>query len=376
MTSILNEIACLRKDRPITIDYKNKNRYRIVIQESNGTKTAYYFSTPIYNVRTRKAVDLKFHRVEEQICAEGSNTDIAISDVIQMKNAEGTCEILLDTCGKMLSEHKVRLGNNSILPTANGLLFKVPCQGENTFCFDLKVPRSFVEIRANGKYFSIMSGKFRPFLTVSCVGTADASGNLIAPAEIFGQKITDSQYRLTVVSHSPMSRELLFEINLYEEKLLQDTTVESGNIGNNNAFGGMAFLGDSAAYGEQWLYSRPDFSKMMELDDTRILKATIHLPRHNRANVRLSAFKVSARFCSFGSNWNNKVPSSTFVSNSDLINAYQSFDVTGLFANPANGALSKSEGLILKSYVKGSGFSAVSTADSYYSPQIIEINYT
>ena len=61
MNSILNEITKLRKGEPLVIDYKNSNRYRLVAIEQNGTQTAYYFSTPIYNILTRKAVDMKFH---------------------------------------------------------------------------------------------------------------------------------------------------------------------------------------------------------------------------------------------------------------------------------------------------------------------------
>ena len=61
MNSILGEISTLRKGAPLVIDYKNSNRYRLVAIEQNGTKTAYYFSSPIYNSRTRKAVDMKFY---------------------------------------------------------------------------------------------------------------------------------------------------------------------------------------------------------------------------------------------------------------------------------------------------------------------------
>lgn len=60
MQSVLGEISKLRKGSPIIIDYHNSNRYRLVVQENNGTKTAYYFSTPIYSRRTRKMIDVKF----------------------------------------------------------------------------------------------------------------------------------------------------------------------------------------------------------------------------------------------------------------------------------------------------------------------------
>ena len=54
MQSVLEEIKKLRNDSPITIDYNNSNRYRLVVEENDESKTAYYFSTPIYNQKTRK----------------------------------------------------------------------------------------------------------------------------------------------------------------------------------------------------------------------------------------------------------------------------------------------------------------------------------
>ena len=56
MISILNEINKLRKGKELIVDNKNSNRYRVVASESDQSKTAYYFTTPIYNSRTQKAV--------------------------------------------------------------------------------------------------------------------------------------------------------------------------------------------------------------------------------------------------------------------------------------------------------------------------------
>ena len=78
---------------------------------------------------------------------------------------------------------------------------------------------------------------------------------------------------------------MLFEANLYESKQIQDTTVESANPEVNNAFGGTAFIGNTTEFGEQWLYSRPDYSKFSELTDRQIIKAVLHMPKLNRSNV-------------------------------------------------------------------------------------------
>ena len=70
MNSILNEITKLRKGKPLAIDRKNKNRYRIVTFESDGSKTAYYFSAPIYNNKSKKLIDKTFE-LQDTIAAFG-----------------------------------------------------------------------------------------------------------------------------------------------------------------------------------------------------------------------------------------------------------------------------------------------------------------
>ena len=54
MKSILNEIRKLRRNDYLKIDYYNDNRYRIIVDNINGTKSAYCFSTPIYNYLSKK----------------------------------------------------------------------------------------------------------------------------------------------------------------------------------------------------------------------------------------------------------------------------------------------------------------------------------
>ena len=180
---------------------------------------------------------------------------------------------------------------------------------------------------------------------------------------------------LTISATSPFGCSVLFEANLYENKLFQDTTVESLNPTINNAFGSTAYIGNTALFGLQWLYSRPDYSRIQELMDKCINKAILHMPKYNKNNVELSAFRVAARFCSFGSNWDNKIGSGTAISDSTVVNGYQSIDLTDLIVDPRTRTITKSEGLILKPKIKDGGFSAVATGDSYYAPQILEINY-
>ena len=375
MQSVLGEISKLRRGSPIIIDYHNSNRYRLVVQESNRTKTAYYFSTPIYSRRTRKMIDVKFQSNGDAIFSTGSNTNITVSKNVLIENAEGSCSIELSQNCNLISSQKVRCGSMVLIPTTNGVAFKCALKTNEKATFTIEVGQPFLNVRANDRCFALMKERFRPFVVFSCIGTVDTSGNVIAPAKIEYQKLTDRHYRIAIFSTSPLAQSVLFEANLYENKLFQDTTVESMNPSTNNAFGSVGFIGNSSAYGEQWLYTRLDYSRIPEIMDKRIQKAVLHMPKLNQSKVEFSAYKVSARFCSFGSNWNNKIPGETPVSDSSSQNGYQSLDFTSLLIDGRTKTITKSEGLILKPKVKGSGFSVIATGDSYLAPQIMEINF-
>lgn len=375
MQSVLGEISKLRRGSPIIIDYHNRNRYRLVVQENNGTKTAYYFSTPIYSRRTRKMIDVKFQSNGDAIFSTGSNTNITVSRNVLIENAEGSCSIELSQNCNLISSQKVRCGSMVLIPTTNGVAFKCALKTNEKATFTIEVGQPFLNVRANDRCFALMKERFRPFVVFSCIGTVDTSGDVIAPAKIEYQKLTDRHYRIAIFSTSPLAQSVLFEANLYENKLFQDTTVESMNPSTNNAFGSVGFIGNSSAYGEQWLYTRLDYSRIPEIMDKRIQKAVLHMPKLNQSKVEFSAYKVSARFCSFGSNWNNKIPGETPVSDSSSQNGYQSLDFTSLLIDGRTKTITKSEGLILKPKVKGSGFSVIATGDSYLAPQIMEINF-
>ena len=76
MLSILDEIKKIRKENDFQININNTNKYRIVINENDGSKTAYYFSTPIYNCKTKHLINLKYQKSDDQILYYGSNSTI------------------------------------------------------------------------------------------------------------------------------------------------------------------------------------------------------------------------------------------------------------------------------------------------------------
>lgn len=378
MNSVLSEIVRLRKGEPFMIDYENSNRYRLIGVENNGTRTAYCFGVPVYNSQTRKMVDLRFRQDPQRsnvFYTDGSSARITLAQDILLEGSETTCRVSL-TDGIFHPEGRgLKCGPFEIFPTTNGVLCKAECSWGQTREFTLTVGRAFMNVRANDRYFALMSEEYRPFVTVSCLGAADNGGRILSPASIGYRKDNDQKYTLQISPQSPAGKYVLYEINLHEPKLFQDTTVESKNPQVNNAFGGTAFLGNTAFYGEQWLYLRPDFSRIPEMLDKRIVRAILHFPKFDANGVSLSAFRVAGRFCSFGSNWDNKIAMAESIADSTAVAGYQSIDVTRLVTDAKTKYLTRSEGLILKTRAKGSGFTAIATGDSYYAPPVFEINF-
>lgn len=374
MDDVLREIAVLRRGAPFVIDARNSNRYRVVSTEPDGSRTAYYFSTPIYNSRTRRAVDMRFHFRDGVASATGSNATVTVADSIRMENAEGVCMLSLSGTTHPLSEHEVLSGRERISLTTNGVAVRSTCRGDTPYRFSLEISKPFLEVRANDRCFVLMSEKFRPFVSVSCIGTADADGSIVAPAKLTYERCSDRRYILTVTPTSPLGVAVMTEANLYEPKLLQDTTVESRNPKTNNAFGSIGFIGTTKEYGEQWLYARPDGSKMTEMQNKKILRAILHIPRWNHSAVELSACGVTERFCSFGSTWNNKIAADVPFATPKITDRYVDLDLTSVLASP-RGRWLPGEGFILRARKKDAGFAVVATGDHYLTPQILEIHY-
>ena len=376
MKDILDEIEYLRHGKPFIIDEKNSNQYRLVVMEDDGSKTAYCFSTPIYHDRTKKLLDLEFvSGTGERYFAVGSNANITVSDHIRLENEEGYCKIELAHRPTENHGDLLLCGTDMLMPTTNGVALRAELQQKCRLSFVLEVEQPFLEVRENGKYFALMQERFRPFAVVSCIGALDKQGQLIAPASMEYQKLTDRTYRVTVTSTSPLGTHVLIEASLYAPKLLQDTTVESVHPTVNNAFGPIAFVGYTEAYGEQWLYTRLEYSKIADLMDKFIHRVRLHLPKLDHSDMSLAAYQVASRFCSFGSNWNNKVAAGSYMCMSEVSECYQTFDLTAMIVDPQARTLRRTEGVIIKPRVRGAGLAAIATGDSYYAPQIMEFHY-
>ena len=374
MNSLLKKIVELRKEHDFIIDTTNSDRYRIVINDHDGTKTAYYFSSPIYNIRTGKLIDLKFSDNETPRLI-GSGAQITFSSKIKMNNANGNCFITLKEKVERISDYELRVGENTILPTTNGFLYKILLTDTESHSINIKTDHAFLTTRSNNKYLALMVDKFTPFVSVSAIGIEDENGYIVSPFTVYDKKKSDYEYEISASTNGSVGKYLIFEINMYEKKLVQDTTVESLNPTVNNAFGGTAYLGSTAEFGEQWLYSRIDYMRMIDIAGCRIKRVIAHIPKLSNSTLDVDVYKVSERFCSFGSTWDNRKEKSDFVSRSINTEKYITVDITRALINEKSKQLIATNGLIFIPQKKENGFVAITTGDSCFLPQIYEVNY-
>lgn len=308
--------------------------------------------------------------------ALGSNANITVNaNDVAIQNEEGRISASWGAQQYYQNGRNVVSQAVEIYPALNGVAVKAKHRQGEGFRVQISSDRPNMNIRENTKCFALMSEEFKPFMTVSAIGGANSFGRICSPALVSYQQIDDRNYTVYISAVSNISTSVMFEINLYEPKLFQDTTVESKTSNENNAFGGIAFIGDSETFGEQWLYSRLDYSKVSEVINKEIRKAMLLVPQYNDSKSVMDGFLPVQRFCSFGSTWDNKIAYAAKTAESSAVHNYQHIDLTNILTDSRNHSFSMPEGLVLKSKVKGGGYCVIATGDNYFTPQILEINF-
>lgn len=364
--SPLKEIEKLRGEKDLKVFQRNQNKHAIILCEDRSL-TAYYFSTPIYNSTDKTLVQLMFSSAEKDVFLHrGSHAGIKVTSTgAVLSNELGRIRLFFEKQAFSLKEHCLCSPDMQILPTLNGIAVRARTRGE--FSVRIQTENAY-EIRSNTKYAAFMQEKFIPFAVFGVLpGTA---GRSLIPVQMEIQKIDDRNYRIFIFSTT--AEEIFFELNLYEGKLFQDTTVESYKDYENNAFGPVMFLGNTEEFGQQWFYSRLDFSRLSGLENETIHRIRLHIPVCGQAPAQIAAYPLMQRFCSFGSAWNNKIQPSLKKINGSFLNGYQSFELTDLMTT-LDGGIKRTEGLVLKN--DGPGYAVMATGDNYYTPQILEVNY-
>ena len=375
MYSVLQEIEKLREGLSVRLNETLSNRYTLHCQESRAIKTAYCFSVPIRNIKTNDIVNLRFYHNKQGSIFIGSGTKISVSDRIRILNQFGQCDIVFQGVLSKKTDKAIFFSNNTttfeIRPTLNGVILLFDCiSNSDPPKILLHLNRAFEATRSNNHFFSVMRERFIPFITVSCIGTLNACGKVSACCEVYNEKINDFEYLLTFCTADKCPNRIAVEINMQEPKLFQDTTVESKHPTMNNVFGGVSFLGTSKDFGEQWLYSRLEISNIAQIQSKKIIKSILHVPQLGYNTTPITVHRISERFCSFGSNWENKIAVKDTVATSSESNGYYHLDLTKLLGNFRK----KSENFVIRGNATNKPV-IISTGDSFYSPQILEVKY-
>lgn len=376
MKSILNEIENLTTTEPVNTIAIYDNRYTILTQNLDRTKTAFCFGVPIYNSHDKSIVNLKFHHNKENSYFTGSNAKITVGESLYFKNDHGVCQAFFN--GKIAKKTESAIyilsSNEQLIevrPTLNGLLFIVPYNKNIASTIRIVLDRPFESIRSNDKYFAVMRENFIPFITVSCIGTINDQKKVVSACEVSYEQTSELEYFLTFHPKNNLGKYLMYEINMQETKLFQDTTVESNQPTVNNAFGGTAFIGQTDYFGEQWLYSRLELTNIPIVYNKKIIHAILHIPKLDGHDSLLSVYSAAERFCSFGSNWENKIPLSHHMTDSSISNEYHHLDITKLLEYIDK----KTVNLVIKAKEPESKPCIVSTGDSFFKPPILEVKF-
>ena len=352
--------------------YNIINRYAIISQPFNGNKKAYYFSTPILYKSNNKPVKGNFQKKENFYYYKGSNCEVKIyDDYIILSNSKEKVFLYFDRRKNMfLSNDGSYLKSEDIIlfPSFNGIIIK---QRGNKVRLKMEIS-THANVKSNSKYFSFMRSKFQPIVTFNAMFAENRYRDIFCNIILHPKKITETLYEVELSVTGENTFQLTYDINMYEPKLIQDTTVESKMPKENNAYGNISFLGKSNCCGTQIVYSRIDVSKMDLPTNLKLDNVKLHIPYYA---VNGNDFRISVpikRFCSFGSNWDNKISYSNAALSGTRNNGYITFDISK-YVISKTGDWNPNEGFVIQS--RGEHFSIIGTGDNYYTPQIIEITF-
>lgn len=351
---------------------KLENRYAYRLQKKNGAESKFCFTTPIANGSA--AVEKRFEIHSDCYSFQGSKGRVDICpEGIVLHDPEYEIRLLWEKeQGFHISEDRGRLISDemSITPTFNGVLVTQRYHGPLYFTCMIKSEKK-AHIRMNSKSFACMKDTFMPVFTLCTMyggtGLENPGVNLAMKQE------NDSKVRLRMIASDNQAQAVCWEVNLYEPKLIMDTTVESARANENNVYGNVAFLGHTSDHGVQYLYSRFDLPKLENDPQKKMKRFLLYIPYYKAGE---QGFRMSApfrRFCSFGSNWANKMPATEFGVKYEKHDGYFTFDLSKYLLG-ADGKFKENTGVVLYSSAP-EGVSILSTADNYDRPQIVEIQY-
>lgn len=366
----LRTVAELHCSSALDVDMQQSNRYCIRLNTPNG-KEAYYFASPIYNAYSRKLVRRLFLQSGSEFRFCGSNCSVTVTGT-QISLRQGDRSLTLTFRRQQLWQLRdghLESADYAVYPTCNGI-----CLGGKveTLRFGYSARVSHRSVRISQNCLCWMEQQFKPAVVVSAL-TAEGAGKNV-PLRVRLEQTSESAGTVFFETTDPVFRRGWLEIDFYEPKLIQDTPVSGRFPKENNAFGPVAWIGKSAFYGTQWLYTRLDVSKIQELRSAHIREMKLYLPRLSGGTAAPELYGLTARFCSFGSNWDNKVGQAEGGQAVTVTPHYLCLDLTRFYTNRAR--LTESVGTVLTpSRTWEPGCHTVATGDCTAMPPILCVKY-
>lgn len=374
MDSPINEIKRIRNGCESILRPDNfLNRYMLEIDNKDMTTTSYVFSVPIYNSSDGKLVNLNFSRENGCLHHTGSNASISVrNNVICLKNKCGTVHVEISR----KEDSSVHNGSSmiSLTPTLNGVKIKKLLEKEKLLKLCIDINETPYGVKFNEKYFSFMSGNITPIFTVSVIGDRYIEDFTPGSIQLESRAIDERHYEI-YIKCSDKIKTVEVECNMYEQKLMLDTTVENRRPDENNLYGASALIGSGKAYGEQWLFSKIDYGIIRNVLLKRIKTVRLLIPRLNKKVTTITAYNLMRRFCSIGTTWSNNDSRATNTVKAVLTDNYYIVDITSFTVDSETQNFIELLGFVLKPKLDENSYSLISTGDCYDQPQILEITY-
>lgn len=370
--NILTRIKKLYGVKNIAYQEIDTNRYCVAVKEKD-CMTNYLFSVPIRQARNLELVNLQWKRKKDTWITQGTLLDSIIqvqSDAIVLSRPKRTFKLFFQKSQSFKEENGWLNSNRMrIKPTTNGVMVLYRLKAEDSAKFCLMPDYYDYEISKSHQYLSLMGTKFKPEITVSCL-YFHGKNNEFSPSELKIQKGDECQYVLEFQKNAKVEGEIGFEINLYEEKLFQDTPVIEERAKDNNAFCSTYFLGHTPNLGEQRLYSKLMLHNLQDFLHQRIQSIKLYIPKIAQSS-NIEAYQMHERFCSFASTWENKKSFGSIRIPISYTEDYVIADLTNYMVE--KGQLQWRFGMLLKAPYEETGFCLLSTGDSCAYPIFLEI---
>ena len=367
----LEEVLQLTSDISLSLSPKQSNRYGLqFVSESGGEN--YYFSTPIYQQNTPKLICLQFKQQDDSFIFWGSNCVVIVSknQICFIREGEELIVLFKTPIDWTFNDGALFSEQLNISATYNGIMIVGNLEEMQ---FNIFTNIYYQGFRKSKNCIGLMENHFKPIFNFSALFAKD-DGNKLCPLLMSYFEQNKHEGKVAFFATDESCKKGVIEMNFYEPKLMQDTPVSEKRLTENNAFGAMAFMGTSEYYGSQWFYFRPNFHNVPEMKSKVIQKITLYLPCWNKSNLLLEMHDLQSRFCSFGSNWENKIGTGQCKYVATQKDTYLSIDVTKLYSYP--GQLTTTIGSVLIAEpTNQASFQIISTADCYARPPILCIKY-